>query len=528
MKDKAFNNCIFFCKQKSKEMIRMMTVSGLLLACIFRLPAVEERAQNAMATLPSGVSGRAVERPDQQPGKKITGRVTDDTGETVIGANVVEKGTMNGAITDEDGRFSLTVSEDAVIQISFVGYVRQEITVGAQTDLQITLLEDAEALEEVVVVGYGTQKKVNLTGSVSSVDMNKMLEGRAVTSISAGLAGMAPGVFVTQGAGGRPGHDGATIRVRGQGSLNNSDPLIVIDGAAGNMNDVDPQDVESISILKDAASSSIYGSRAANGVILITTRKGAQGTSKITYNGYLSSQSVARKLDIVSNYADYMELFNEACANSRLQPKFSREKIDEWRKAGNSDPLKYPNQDWQDAVFHSGLLQSHALSVSGGTDKVRYYMSGNVMDNPGIMDNSGYHRISARSNLDATVKPWFTAGISAYGYNGKADLGLDEEQRFPFLRGTTPGMVFRAPDGRYGGMNNPEDDPQSANNNILKGLNSMKGNRTTNKIVSRFYGTLKPLEGLSIEGSYTYDFQNTYHYGQPVFIPPRDLFGKNG
>jgi TonB-linked SusC/RagA family outer membrane protein len=450
--------------------------------------------------------------------RRISGTVTDATGEAVIGANVVEKGTSNGSITDVDGKFSLNVQPGATLVVSYIGYKTLEIAIGSSANLDITLQEDNLQLEEIVVVGYGTQKKVNMTGAVASVDMKKMVDSRPVTSLSSALAGMAPGVFVSQSGGGKPGYDGATIRVRGQGTLNNSDPLVVIDGVVGNMNDVNPQDVENISILKDAASSSIYGSRAANGVILITTRKGATGTSKITYNGYLSSQKVSNKLDIVSNYADYMELFNEAYVNSGLQPKFSQGKIDEWRSAGNSNPLKYPNTDWQDYVFRTGTLQNHTLSINGGTDKVRYYVSGNIMDNPGIMEKSNFNRISVRSNIDAEVKPWFTAGVSAYGYRSDADRNSDDGYGFTYLNATTPGQVFRAPDGRYGGMNNSEDDPQSAGNNPLYSLNNSEQKHQTNKVVARFYGILKPLKGLSIEGSYTYDFQDKYNYSKPVFI----------
>ncbi|MDR1098377.1 MAG: TonB-dependent receptor [Tannerella sp.] len=450
----------------------------------------------------------------QQAKVAITGVVEDAFG-PVSGANVAEKGTTNGTITDVDGRFSLSVASNAVLVISYIGYVELQIPVEGRTSFAVLLQEDTQALDEVVVVGYGTQKKVNMTGAVSSVDVAKLTESRPITSLSAGLAGMASGVFVNQGNG-HPGSDGATIRVRGQGTLNNSDPLVVIDGTVGNMNDVNPQDVESISILKDAASSSIYGSRAANGVILITTRKGKDGSARITYNGYLASQQVAKKLDIVSNYADYMELFNEGMRNSGQTPTFSQAKIDEWRNAGNSDPVKYPNTDWQDEVFQRGWLWNHTLSVSDGTDKIHYFVSGNYLQNPGIMEKSGYNRISARANLDAAVKPWLTVGINAYGYKGKADLGTDDT--YPYLMATTPGMCFRAPDGRYGGVNNSEDDVQSATNNMLRTLNSVKGDKTTNKVVSRFFGQLRPLKGLSIEGSFTYDFSNTFRYQQPVFI----------
>jgi TonB-linked SusC/RagA family outer membrane protein len=450
--------------------------------------------------------------------KRVSGTVIDAGGETIIGANVVEKGTTNGIITDLDGKFSLTVSEKAVLQISYVGYVTQEIATGNQSVLNVTLVEDTRALEEVVVVGYGTQKKVNMTGAVSSIDVGKITDSRPITSLSAGLAGQAAGVFVNQ-SGGRPGYDGATIRVRGQGTLNNSDPLIVIDGAVGNMNDVNPQDVESISVLKDAASSSIYGSRAANGVILVTTRKGREGSAKVTYNGYLAAQNAANKMDIVSNYADYMELVNEGMRNSGQAQPFSQVKIDEWRNAGDSDPVKYPNTDWQDIAFQRGWLQNHTLSVSDGTDKIRYFVSGNFLQNQGIMENSTYDRISARVNLDARVKPWFTIGVNAYGYRGKTEPGQDNaDTGFIYLMNTSPGMCFRAPDGRYGGVNNPEDDMQAGANNILRALNGLKGDKTTNKLVSRFFGQLRPLKGLSIEGSFTYDFANTYRYSQPVFI----------
>ncbi|MDR0698160.1 MAG: SusC/RagA family TonB-linked outer membrane protein, partial [Tannerella sp.] len=367
----------------------------------------------------------AVETVLQAGKKQISGTVVDENGEPIAGANVVEKGTpSNGTTTDFDGRFSLNASDNSVLRISYIGYVTQEINVGSRTVLNVALKEDALGLDEVVVVGYGTQKKVNLTGAVASIDVNKLAESRPITSLSAGLAGLAAGVFVNQSSG-RPGYDGATIRVRGQGTLNNSDPLVVIDGVVGNMNDVNPQDVESISILKDAASSSIYGSRAANGVILITTRKGRDGSAKVTYNGYLASQNIANKMDIVSNYADYMELVNEGMRNSGQALSFSQAKIDEWRNAGDSDPVKYPNTDWQDEAFQQGWLQNHTISVSDGTDKIRYFVSGNFLQNQGIMETSAYDRISARANLDANVKPWLTIGVNAYGYRGKADLGQD-------------------------------------------------------------------------------------------------------
>lgn len=452
----------------------------------------------------------------------VSGVVADQKGEPLPGVSVIIKGTTQGTITDFDGNYKVTAPSGSIVEFSYIGYKTQEFTINENRVLNVVLIESSELLDEVVVVGYGTQRKVNMTGAVSSVDMSKMVESRPITSLSAGLAGMAAGVSVTQGGGGRPGNDGATIRVRGQGTLNNSDPLVVIDGVPGNMNDINPQDVENISILKDAASSAIYGSRAANGVILITTRKGKTGEAKISYNGYVTQQKVVHKMDLVTNYADYMELFNEGKLNSNMPVQFSQEKIDEWRAAGNSDPMKYPNTDWQDEAFKTGWLQNHTISISGGTDKIHYFISGNYLNNPGIMENSGYDRYSARVNLDADVKEWFTIGVNAHGYRGKEDIGLTETEDknnllYSLLQATTPGMYFRSPDGRYGGVNNPEDDSQSGNNNILRKLNSKKGDRTTNKFISRFYAQLRPFKGLSIEGSYTYDFSNRFRYEQPVF-----------
>ena len=223
---------------------------------------------------PSDISSTNSSLIVQQNGRTITGTVIDETGETVIGANVVVKGTTNGSITDVDGRFSLdNVPNGAVLVVSFVGYEDLTVKVGTQSTLTIKLKESSELIDEVVVVGYASQKKVNLSGSVSSVNMDDIAEKRPITNLSSGLAGMAAGVSVTS-ASNKPGDDNASILVRGQGTLNNSSPLVIIDGVESNINTVAPQDVESMTVLKDAASASIYGSRAANGVILITTKKG--------------------------------------------------------------------------------------------------------------------------------------------------------------------------------------------------------------------------------------------------------------
>jgi len=448
----------------------------------------------------------------------ISGAVSDDTDQALPGVYVLLKGSSNGTITDIDGGYTIEVvnNTDTLI-FQMLGMETQEIVVGNQSIIDVKMASSFSDMNEVVVVGYGVQKKVNLTGSVASVDMSEVAASRPITSLSSGLSGLAAGLSVSQGNG-RPGADNATLRVRGQGTLNNADPLIIIDGAVGNINDVNPQDVENISVLKDAASASIYGSRAANGVILITTKQGKEGTVRINYNSYYSITQPTNLVKTVTNYADYMEMINEGYYNTDPNSAqiFSQSSIDLWRENEGGDPLKYPNVDWTDEVFQSNLLQNHNLSFNGGTDKIRYFGSFGYLDNPGIIEKAGYQRFVARLNLEADLKPWLTLGMRLNGLNGKTEIGTNIlNDVFTYAAASTPGMVLRAPDGRFGSVNNPEDDSQS--NNVLHRLNSRKGAIEQNKMVSRFYGTLRPMTGITVEGSFNYTFDDEFRYEQPVF-----------
>ena len=459
------------------------------------------------------VSGEAIEVEKvhsvlsiNQDGRTVSGNVVDETGLPVIGCNVKVKGTTIGAITDLDGNFTLKgVPENAVLVVSYVGYKEQEIKVGTQSQLSIKLQEDAELIDEVVVVGYAAQKKVNLTGSVSSVNMADIAEKRPITNLSSGLAGMASGISVTSSSS-VPGNDNASILVRGQGTLNNSAPLIIIDGVESNINTVAPQDVESMTVLKDAASASIYGSRAANGVILITTKKGKQGKIGVDYTGYVSMESIdrSRVTDPVSDYATYMDLMNEAYVNSKQPARFSQETIDAWRNDGGRNPLIYPNTNWMDEMFRTAVATNHNLSINGGTDKISFYTSFGYNSNPGVMENSGYERYSFRSNVEAKVTSWLTLGAKLNGYLANIDQGQDRlDDVFIYGVASTPGIVLRHPDGRYGGQQNPEDDPQS--NNPLQWLNREVGEKKERNMRAVFNGTITPLKGLSISGSYSYE-----------------------
>lgn len=251
---------------------------------------------------------------DLQQDRILRGTIIDTDGTPIIGANVVIKGSSNGTISDFDGHFSLEVKEGDVLVVSYIGYTDYEVRVGNQNNLSITLKEDSKALDEVVVVGYGTQTKVNLTGDVSTISKDDLVN-RPVTNVSSALQGLTPGVTITSGTG-QPGNDASTIRVRGVGTLNNANPYILVDGIeTGTFDSIDPNDIESISVLKDAASAAIYGSKAANGVILVTIKRGKKGKATVSYNGNVSFSNVTTLIDRLSSY-DYARLYNQLLTQS--------------------------------------------------------------------------------------------------------------------------------------------------------------------------------------------------------------------
>lgn len=464
----------------------------------------------------------------QQNSKRITGTITDDAAQPIAGVNVSVQGSTNGTISDGDGQFSLQVSPGETIQISYIGYTTQYIKVGSQNTLNIRLKEDTQALDEVVVVGFGTQKKINLSGSVASVNVSDIAESRPVTNVSAALAGVAAGIQVTSGSN-RPGDDNASILVRGKGTLNNASPLVIIDGMEGDMNSVNVQDIENISILKDASSAAIYGSRAANGVILITTKSGKAGSLKVSYNGYVSFQSIRPNvLEPVSNYADYMGYINEGYLNSNQKEVFQQSTITTWRNGSAQNPLLYPNTNWMDEAFQTGVGTNHTLSMSGGTDKIQFYGAFGYLDNPGVLENAGYRKYNARTNITAKLTPWLKMGMNLNGFVGKADSGNAGQSAngesgeaasvgaFTWGWATTPAMILKH-NGKFGGIQNPEDDVSESGNNVLLALNSLRGDNTTRNAKSRFFITLEPIKNLSVTGSYSVEYTDQAIKQIPVF-----------
>ena len=375
----------------------------------------------------------------------IQGKVIDQNGEPVIGANVLVKGTTNGSITDLDGNFSLNVDKGATLVISYIGYKDTTIKITSPKPLSITLQEDSEALEEVVVVGYGTQKKVNLTGAVGSVKPDDLGDIQT-NSVSSMIKGHLSGVQITQNNG-APG-SGSTIRIRGVGTLggdSKNNPLLVVDGQAVDygIETIDPNDIETVSVLKDASSAAIYGSRAANGVILLTTKRGKQGKGKLSVNAYVSAQTMLKDYNMLG-LEDYLMLQKEACENAHREPVFKH------------DAAYYgKGTNWLDEVTQLGTTQEYNVSFSKATDKTNYYMSGTYYTQKGIVKNTGYDRVSFRFNGDAEVLPKLKVGNSvtlSYNSSFGTSVALGEAMIAP------PTIPVKNEDGSWGIPDEPGED----------------------------------------------------------------------
>ncbi len=341
--------------------------------------------------------------------RKISGIVKNTQGEPVIGANILEKGTSNGTITDINGLFTLRVSPNAVIKVSYIGYTEQEIAIGNRNRLDIVMTEDTRLIDEVVVVGYGKQKKATVTGSIAQVSGTELKQSPAA-NLSNSLVGRLPGVIANNRSG-EPGNDYSEIYIRGKGSLGDNSPLYVIDGVAnrGGIERLNPSDIESLTILKDA-SAAIYGAQAANGVILITTKRGSDSKPVITYEGNFGLSEHTRTPDLMNAY-QYMVYDDEINAHFGRTQKYKD--IKNGYLDGTIDPLQYANTDWMDVMFKAAPQTQHSLSVRGGNDRVKYYMSGGYLyQEPGFKHtNLNFQTAQLRSNLDASITKDFTVTL---------------------------------------------------------------------------------------------------------------------
>ncbi len=448
----------------------------------------------------------------------ITGTVTDTAGEPVTGAVISVDGKPEvSAMADIDGAFSIKIdSRDTKLNISAVGYYPASVNVSKRKDTVDAVLKSSMSqLDEVIVVGYSTQKKVDLTGAVSSVNTGA-LEDRPVTNVTNALAGLAAGLTVTNSGGNTPGYESQSILVRGQGTLNNSAPLVVVDGMTGiALSDINPQDIENISILKDAASAAIYGSRAANGVILITTRHGSERALRVTYSGNVSFETVAKRLNLVTDYADFMEIQNAALIVNGQAPRFSQGKIDEWRNDAGRNPTIYPNTDWQNHIYRNpSVVQNHNLTVTGGTANVDYNLSFGYINNPGMIYYTDYERYQLRSNINVRIKPWLSIGTNLFGFldsNNPSSENAAEGGDVIFGSGafnTVPGMTLYDPaTGLYGGIQNPEEENVSNFNPYRRQWFYDTDYPTkTKRGVMKLYAELRPVKGLTVRGSFACNY----------------------
>ncbi len=451
-------------------------------------------------------------RSAQQQGKTITGKVVDVNGEPIIGANIIEVGTTSGTVTDIDGNFSLKVADNATIRVSYIGYVEQEINTAEKTSFNITLVEDTQALEEVVVVGYGVQKKVNLTGAVATVD-SKMLETRPVSSVGHALQGVAPGLNLDVNNGGGALGNALNINIRGKGTIgtgSNDSPLILIDGMEGNMNTLNLEDIESISVLKDAASAAIYGSRAAFGVVLITTKSGQAGKMRVSYNNnfrYSGPTNLPRPLD---SYRFAM-FFNEANVNQGGNPIFTEEVLERIIafQRGEITETTVPNAsgtnwefherandnvNWYEKHFKWNWTQEHNVSLNGGTEQLKYYASAGYMDQGGNLrfGDDKYQRFTFTGKVNSELSKYIDLNVSAKFIRFELDNPFYMENAgllFHDIARIWPMMPFKDPNGYY--MRNGKI------NQLVDGGRSVRKN---DDLYGQFQVIIKPLKGWNIVG----------------------------
>ena len=445
----------------------------------------------------------------QQKQQRITGVVTDANGDPIIGASVQADGAAL-AVTGADGRFSVSVAPGTELQISYVGFATKTVVVrNGVSSYDVTLSDDSRALNEVVVVGYGTQKKANLSGSVAQLD-GKTLGNRPIANVSSGLQGLLPGVTVT-GASGAPGLDGGLILVRGVGTLNSASPYILIDGVeAGTLNSLDPQDIASISVLKDASSAAIYGSKASNGVILVTTKRGQNGAPKVNYSGFFGIQNATALMERM-NSADAAYYYNKALERSGKAPRCSEEAIQKFRDG--SDPYNYPNTDWYKLAFKTAWQNRHNVNVTGGNEFVKYLASAGYLKQSSILPNAGREQFNARANLDMVLSKRITAHLNlAYIQNNYRDAssayaGGSSDQIIRQLNIIAPWIAYKKEDGSYGTVS--DGNPMAW---LESGMTVNRNNRNFTGMIGIDYQVFKDLK-LTLQGAYV-DASQRYSYFQ--------------
>lgn len=461
-----------------------------------------------------------------QDTRTLSGTVTDMAGEPIIGANVTEKGTTNGTITDLNGSFTLRASSRSTLVVSYIGYTSTEIAVGSQSIFNIQLKEDSQILNEIVVVGYGTQKKVNLTGSVSAISADDLVN-KPVTLTSQAIAGLAPGLSVLQKSG-RPG-ESTTIKIRGTGTFSKAGngPLVLIDGLAADIDDVSPEDIQSISFLKDAASASIYGNRAANGVILIETKKGTSGKTTVTYSNSFGWQKATQLPDFLPSW-EYATYYNEAMRNMDRQEAYTPEQIQKYRDG--SDPDNYPNVNHLKWLLESGsgFQQRHTVGIQGGGEKTSYNLSLGYSHQDGMTAKTSNKRYTGLFTMKSEIAKGLTLNINMNAYGQIYDAPIGEPKSIDGMIGyaVRQGPIYagRKSDGTFGYQDNYSPEAWLAGESFLK--NDSKKVNASGQLTWE-----TPVDGLSFSGKAGLSYYTTYdktfraetYFDESKTVGPADL-----
>ncbi len=457
----------------------------------------------------------------------VTGKVTDDKGNPLPGVTVQVKGKEAASVTDNSGKYSIEIPAGGnTLVFSYVGFTAMEINVAGRKVIDVVLQPESKALGDVVVVGYGKQKKVNLVGAVSAVTVDEKMTSRAVPNISSGLEGMVPGLAVTNNSG-MVGNNQTSLLIRGLGTINNANPLVVVDGVPDvDINRVNVNDIESVSVLKDATSSAVYGSRAANGVILITTKSGkGQKRTNITFNSSTAITTPTKGFSFMADYPRALTLEQRRIATTLpFNQFFKNGTIDQWMALGMIDPLRYPNTDWFDVVMQNGTFQNYNVSASGGGEKSNFYLSAGMKDEQGLQMNNTYRQYNARFSFDYKLRDNMNAGAKFSGNWSQYQFALAEGFTDPdpnntagtdmqyAIAGITP---YDPKTGYFGGVMAFNEDPQAYNPYTLYVNNIQHVNRQ--EALAQMYFDWTPIKGLTGGLDYSINYYN--EFGWTANIP---------
>lgn len=444
----------------------------------------------------------------------VFGTVTDEgTGEEVIGATVKVKGATGGVITDFDGKYKISCQVGQTLEFSFVGYKTKSVKVTKAGQLNVVISEDANMLDQVVVVGYGVMKRSDLTGSVASIDEKAIKQG-VNTSIEQAMQGRIAGVAVTQNSGAPGG--GISVQIRGINSLSGNEPLYVIDGVAmsgqtdGNssvLSTLNPSDITSLEVLKDASATAIYGSRASNGVVLITTKRGQEGKPKVTYEGMMGWQSLPKHLEMM-NLKQYAQFYNARAA------LWGWGALEQYKDVS----LLTDGTDWQNELFQTAFIHQHQVGVNGGTKEMNYNLSGGYLDQDGIGIGSGFNRASFRANFETSVNNWLKVGANGYYARTKQVITFDDANVIQDAISMTPDVAARNADGSYD--SGAENEYNYTENPLFK-AQQIDNHNVKSQLDFNLYGTITPIKNLVLRVEYggsfswgdSYYFRPTYTYG---------------